>query len=115
MKLMTAKCSRCATKFRRKTKPELLGAIRKHLWGKHKDWMTARIRAGKAKSGNPSIGAFMKDLVSGDIIPGYAKYKRRHYEATKPVMEALMPYLPANIQAGWMFIDKVAQKAYRKR
>lgn len=115
MKLLTAKCSKCPAKFRRKTKGELLEAIRKHLWHDHKAWMVSRIKAGKAKAGNPAPARLLKDIISGDVIPKYRDYKRHQHEALKPIMELLMPYLPSNIQAGWMFIDKVAEKAYRKR
>jgi len=56
-----AKCSQCGQRFFAQTRSELLRKLRKHLWGKHSDWMKRRIQAGKKK-------ALKKTNVSPDAL-----------------------------------------------
>jgi len=101
--------------LKRRTRSELLSALRKHLWGKHSAWMKSRIKAGKAKAANnPGVIALMRDIVTGDVIPGYRKYKRSHYLAIKPIMDVLVEYLPPQVKGAWLVVDKLADKLYPK-
>lgn len=54
MKLRIGQCSHCKTKFRRKTARELLSAIGKHMWSKHREWMVSRIKAGQKRVDKPN-------------------------------------------------------------
>ena len=115
--MYVAKCSQCPRRFRRHTRSELLNAIRKHMWKSHATWMRRRIKQGLVKSkDNPHTAlSLIRDIITGDIIPGYSGYKRKHYEAVRPVMEAIYRFLPPNIQAGWKLVDAVARRLYIKK
>ena len=74
MKLYKARCSQCGRVFRRKTRAELLSALRKHLWKEHREWMIARIKAGKrtAEATNPSIQDLIQAIQKGSTRAGIA-------------------------------------------
>ncbi len=113
--MYTAICSRCKLKMRAYTRSKLLSVLREHLWKKHRAWMVSRIKAGKAKAvGNPSIVGLLRDLATGDFIPGYKKYKRSHYEALKPALDILSKHLPPVMQAAWKAVDRLADIIYTK-
>ncbi|MBA7587392.1 hypothetical protein ES708_29421 [subsurface metagenome] len=67
MKTYTAKCHQCGKTFRRKTRAELLSAMRTHLWKEHRAWMIARIKAGKrsVELNNPSVQDLMQAVGKG--------------------------------------------------
>lgn len=115
MKYYRAKCSQCGLGFRSSTRKELLNKLRKHLFKVHRTWMVARIKAGQKKAhNNPGVLEMIRDVVTGDIIPGYKAYKRKHYEAIKPLMDKLSPFLPPAVRGAWQFVDKMADKLYPK-
>jgi len=112
--MYSATCSQCKAKFRAKTRTKLLSKLRDHLWKFHRAWMIRRIKAGRAKTdGNPSIVGLLRDLATGDFIPGYRKYKRAHYEALKPALDILAKHLPPAMQVAWKLVDKLADTIYK--
>lgn len=113
--MYSAVCSRCKKKFRSKTRTMLLSRLRKHLWKFHRAWMISRIKAGRAKDGgNPAVLRLLRDLATGDFIPGYKKYKRSQYELLKPVLDILAKHLPPAMQVAWKVVDKLADTIYKK-
>jgi len=119
MKWYKATCSRCGMTLRRRTRTELLSAMRKHLWKFHRAWMIARIKAGRKEAGNPGsnnphVLKLLQDLVTGDFIPGYKRYKRRHYEVLKPMLDKVAPFMPEPIQLAWKMVDRLADRIYSK-
>jgi len=112
--MYAAICSQCKAKLRAKTRVALLSALRKHLWKFHRAWMIKRIKAGRANpDGNPDIVRLLRDLATGDFIPGYKKYKRAQYEALKPALDILAKHLPPAMQIAWKVVDKLADKIYK--
>jgi len=76
--------------------------------------MIRRIKAGKAQDGgNPVIVRLLRDLATGDFIPGYKKYKRAQYEALKPALDILSKHMPPAMQVAWKVVDKLADKIYK--
>ena len=76
--------------------------------------MIKRIKAGKSKDGgNPVIVRLLRDLATGDFIPGYKKYKRAQYEVLKPALDILSKHMPPAMQVAWKVVDKLADKIYR--
>jgi len=76
--------------------------------------MVARIKAGRSKEGgNPTVLRILRDLATGDFIPGYKKYKRAHYEALKPTLDILAKHLPQPMQVAWKVVDKLADVIYK--
>ena len=113
--MYSAVCSQCKMKFRAKTRTLLLSKLRKHLWKYHRAWMIRRIKAGRTKDGgNPAIVRLLRDLATGDFIPGYKKYKRAQYEALKPALDILAKHLPPPMQVAWKAVDKLADIIYIK-
>jgi len=77
--------------------------------------MIKRIKAGKSKDGgNPMIVRLLRDLATGDFIPGYKQYKRSQYEVLKPALDILSKYMPPPIQGAWKVVDKLADTIYKK-
>lgn len=112
--MYSATCSQCKKKFRARTRTKLLSVLRKHLWKDHRAWMIRRIKAGKSKDGgNPVIVRLLRDLSTGDFIPGYKKYKRANYEALKPALDILAKHLPPAMQVAWKAVDKLADIIYK--
>lgn len=112
--MYSATCSQCGQKFRAKTRTTLLSKLRKHLWDKHRAWMIKRIKAGRSdEKGNPAVVRLLRDLATGDFIPGYRKYKRAQYEALKPALDIVAKFMPPPIQTAWKVVDKLADKIYR--
>lgn len=109
-----AVCSQCKAEFRAKTRTKLLSKMREHLWKLHRAWMIRRIKAGKANQDNPGLVGLLRDLATGDFIPGYKKYKRKEYEALKPALDILARHLPPNMVAVWGVVDRLADTIYQK-
>jgi len=107
------KCRKCGYRTRDKSRGKALSRMRNHWSKAHKAELSKRIRAGMIH--NPGPLKFLRDVITGDIIPGYSGYKRKHYEAVKAIMPAILPYLPPEVQAGWHLIDKIADRVYPKR
>ncbi|MBA7551551.1 hypothetical protein ES705_44095 [subsurface metagenome] len=77
--------------------------------------MIRRIKAGKASvGGNPAVVRLLRDLATGDFIPGYKKYKREQYETLKPALDILAKHMPPPIQVAWKVVDRMADTIYRK-
>ncbi len=112
--MYSATCSQCKRTFRAKTKSRLLIVISKHRWKEHRAWMAKRVKAGRAKTGgNPPVVGLLRDLATGDFVPGYKKYKRDTYEVLKPALDILAKHLPLPMQAAWKTVDKLADFIYR--
>ena len=115
MAMFKATCSQCKLVMRAKTRANLLSKLRKHLWKEHRAWMMRRIKVGKAKEGgNPAIVRLLRDLATGDFIPGYKKYKRSQYEFLKPALDILSKHLPPAMQVAWKMVDRLADTIYKK-
>lgn len=101
--------------FRRESRSELLNVLRKHLWNKHRAWMIARIKAGKAKGrSNPHTPlTLIRDIITGNIVPGYSGYKKAQYDAVRPIMQAIVSKLPPYAQSLWKVVDEVARRVYK--
>ncbi|MBA7707853.1 hypothetical protein ES703_116737 [subsurface metagenome] len=77
--------------------------------------MVGRVKAGKkAAAGNPGIVGLLRDLGSGDFIPGYKKYKRSQYEALKPALDVLTKHLPEPVKVSWEIVDRMADIIFKK-
>ncbi len=118
MKLYKAKCSQCGRVFRRRSRTELLSALRKHLWKEHRAWMIARIKAGKrnAEATNPSIQDLMQAIQKGSARAGIAVAKlmtEARYQQVKKVMDAVSPMLPLKAQLAWEGTE-AAHDIYKK-
>ena len=117
-KLYRAKCSRCGREFRRKTRRELLAAMRRHLWKEHRDWMIARIKAGKARAehDNPSIQDLIQAVQKGSTRAAAMVAKQMtepRYQQVKKVMDAVQPVLPLKAQLAWEGVE-AAHDIYKK-
>ena len=90
MKLFKAKCSQCGRVFRRRTRTDLLNAIRKHMWKLHADWMRRRIKRGvlkkrKADALSPADNpVWLKALLSGIFPPANIPTIVADYKAMTP-------------------------------
>jgi len=118
MKLYKAKCGQCGRVFRRRTRTELLSALRKHLWKAHREWMIARIKAGKraAESDNPSIQDLIQAIQKGSARAGIAVARlmtEARYQQVKKVMDAVTPMLPLKAQLSWEGVE-AAHDIYKK-
>jgi len=118
MKLYTAQCSQCGMRFRRRTRGELLSALRKHLWAKHRKWMIARIKAGQreAKVANPSIQDLIQAIQKGSVRAGQAVAKQMteaRYQQVKAVMDAVAPLLPLKAMLAWEGVE-AAHDIYKR-
>jgi len=118
MKLFKARCSQCGMQFRRKTRTELLSALRKHLWKEHRAWMSARIKAGQRTSAadNPSVQDLIQGIQKGSTRAGVAVAKQMtegRYQQVKKVMDAVQPLLPLKAQLAWEGVE-AAHDIYRK-
>lgn len=119
MKTYKAKCGQCGKVLRRRTQTELLLAMRKHLWGKHRAWMITRIKAGRRASefDNPSIQDLMQAVSKGSTRAGLAVarlMKERRYQQVKKVMDVVQPMLPLKAQLAWEGIE-AAHDIYKKK
>ena len=118
MKLYKAKCSQCGQVFRRRTRTELLSALRKHLWKDHRAWMIARIKAGKRKasSDNPSVQDMIQALEKGSSRAATSVARAMtegRYQQVKQVMDAVSPMLPLKARLAWEGVE-AAHDIYRK-
>ncbi len=102
MKLYLAKCSQCGQKFRRKTRTELLSAIRKHIWKFHRAWMIKRIKAGR-KEDNPGLIAILSAVLLGiEAVTAILRLaKKKRVEDVHSVVTVLTPVLPKNVVTVW--------------
>jgi len=76
--------------------------------------MISRIKAGRAGAdGNPAIVRLLRDLATGDFIPGYKKYKRTQYEFLKPALDILAKHLPPPMQVAWKAVEKLADLIFK--
>ena len=109
-KLFKAKCSQCGKTFRRRTRGELLTALRKHLWSAHRAWMIARIKAGKraAVVDNPSIQDLVQAIEKGSARAAQAvvsRFTERRYGQVKEIMDAISPLLPLKARIAWEAVE----------
>ncbi|MBA7552041.1 hypothetical protein ES705_44593 [subsurface metagenome] len=112
--MYSAVCSQCKKQFRAMTRTRLLSRMRIHLWKVHRAWMIKRIKAGVASKGsNPMVLRLLRDLVTGDFIPGYKEYKRSQYEMLKPTLDIIAKHMPPPVQAAWKVVDNLAEKIFR--
>lgn len=102
MKLYLATCSQCGVKFRRRTRTELLSAIRKHVWKFHRAWMIKRIKAGRHDD-NPGLIAILSAVLLGvEAVGGILKLaKKKRIEDAHGVVTVLTPVLPKNVVTIW--------------
>lgn len=117
-KWFKAKCSQCGTKMRRRTRTELLSALRKHLWSKHKNWMITRIRSGRreAQRSNPSFQDLASALGKGSARAATSVAKQMtegRYQSVKRVMDAVSPMLPDKARVTWEAVE-AGHDIYRK-
>jgi len=112
--MYSATCSQCGVKIRAKTRNAMLSKLCRHRWKLHRAWLIKRIKAGRGKAGgNPPVVGLLRDLATGDFIPGYKKYKRDTYEVLKPALDILAKHLPLPMQAAWKTVDKLADLFYK--
>lgn len=118
MKLYKAKCSQCGRVLRRRSRTELLSALRKHLWKEHRNWMIARLKAGKrtAEATNPSVQDLIQAIQKGSARAGIAVARlmtEARYQQVKKVMDAVSPMLPLKAQLAWEGTE-AAHDIYKK-
>lgn len=118
MKLYKAKCSQCGQVFRRRTRAELLSALRKHIWKEHRAWIISRIKAGKraAEADNPTVQDLIQGIQKGSARAGLAVSKRMtegRYQQVKKVMDAVSPLLPLKAQLAWEGVE-AAHDVYKR-
>ncbi len=101
-KLYLATCSQCGAKFRRKTRTELLSAIREHVWKFHRAWMIKRIKAGQ-KEDNPGLIAILSAVLLGiEAVTAILRLaKKKRVEDVHSVVTVLTPVLPKNVVTVW--------------
>jgi len=112
MKLYKAKCSQCGRVMRRRTRSELLSALRKHMWKDHRSWMITRIKAGKrsAEQNNPSVQDLIQAVQKGSSRGAHAVARlmtESRYQQVKGVMDAVSPMLPLKAQLAWEGVEAV--------
>jgi len=113
-----AKCSQCGLTLRRQTRTELLSALRKHLWLKHREWMVSRIKAGRkrASTSNPSFQDMAQALERGSARAAAAVAQlmtESRYQQVKRVMDAVSPMLPVKAKIAWEAVE-VGHDIYQK-
>ncbi|MBA7589547.1 hypothetical protein ES708_31632 [subsurface metagenome] len=110
MMLYLAKCSQCGQKFRRRTRTELLSAIRKHVWKYHRAWMIKRIKAGR-KDDNPGLVAILSAVLLGvEAVTAILRLaKRKRVEDVHSVVTVLTPVLPKNVVTVWTAAHRAHQ------
>lgn len=118
MKSYKARCSQCGKIMRRTTRTDLLSALRKHLWGKHRSWMVSRIKAGKkkAEATNPSIQDLIQAVEKGSARAVHAivkLYSEKRYQQVKVVMDAVSVLLPLKARLAWEGAE-VAHDIYKR-
>lgn len=109
-----ATCSQCGAKFGAKTRSKLLSKLRDHLWGKHRQWMVNRIKAGlkrSSKGDNPTWRQLLVSIVSGIFPPAglVMGVKKEHVDLIRPVMTALSPILPPEAKGAWLALQALVR------
>lgn len=113
-----AVCSQCGATFKRRTRTELLSALRKHLWSKHRSWMITRIKAGKRESAsrNPSFQDLVQALEKGSARAATAVAKQMsesRYQNVKKAMDSVAPMLPLKARLAWEGVE-AAHDIYKR-
>lgn len=87
-----AKCSQCGVGWRSNTRSQLLKRMRKHLWGKHKAWMSARIKKGlkKAKKAVGSNPPWFRSIMTGIFPPAVLPSVVADYKAMSDKERSLL-------------------------
>ncbi|MBA7551832.1 hypothetical protein ES705_44382 [subsurface metagenome] len=120
---MKGKCSICGQVLRshasakNSAKTNFLKVVRKHMWGKHRTTMIARIKAGKATSNNnPTIQDFITALQGAPqrAIQIYVELRERDWIQLKRVLDAMEPIMPVPMLATWKAIEAM-HDTYGKR
>jgi len=117
MKMYQARCSQCGARFRRGSRAELLGALREHLWKKHRGWMLSRMKAGKKNSTNPSIQDLVAAVRTGSVRSALGVRRlmsSNRYQQAKKVMDAVEPMLPEPARLAWRAIEAVSDVFLKK-
>lgn len=113
---MKGTCSICSEEIRshrskkNSAKANFLKALRKHQWGKHRNAMISRIKAGKARShNNPTVQDFISALkdAPGRAFSIYEKMRAKDFDTAKQVLDALEPVLPVEIRVTWKAIEAI--------
>lgn len=113
---MRGTCGICGASIRshasakNSAKANWLRAMRKHMWGKHRTTMIARIKAGKrASEENPSVQDFISALQGAPqrAILVYKELRKKDWLKLKQVMDAMEPIMPVEMRATWKAVEAV--------
>ncbi|MBA7549535.1 hypothetical protein ES705_42022 [subsurface metagenome] len=119
---MKATCSICGLVIRSRkstkgtAKANLLKAIRKHMWSRHRNTMISRIKAGKRRSKNNPVNLEMiKAIQSGsrEALETFKRLTEKQYQIVKKLMDALEPILPEETKTIWKFLEITHDTASR--
>lgn len=114
--MVVGKCKTCGETIRSRksdknsAKANFLSAVRRHYKKKHPKTLSRRISQGlKASQENPSVQDMVNALRSGvrASLQVYGKYTEAQYQRMKVVMDALEPYLPAEIVLSWKALEAI--------
>ena len=109
-KLYRGTCKNCREDFAARSPSALLSKMSKHRWKKHSNWMSRRIKAGKAAEfENPTIQDFIAALqenVRASIVL-YRGMSDRQYRAVKEALDALEPVLPVKMVIAWKAVEAI--------
>lgn len=105
MKFYKAKCSQCGRGFRRSTRSDLLSALRKHLWSKHRAWMISRIKQGVAQRSkvNPTAQSILGKIMQAvfPMIPPPSKHADRAIAVVDVAINASRQRLNPAVLTTW--------------
>lgn len=111
---MKAKCSFCGMIIRSRAsdknsaRTNMLKAVRKHIWKRHRTAMIERMKAGKRTANdNPTVQDFISALQGAPqrAIMVYEKLRGRDWIQLKRVMDAMEPIMPVEMRATWKAIE----------
>lgn len=111
---MKGTCSICGKTIRshastkNSAKANFIKAVRKHQWGRHRNTMIARIKAGKqASNGNPTVQDFITALQGAPqrAIMVYKELRKKDWIKLKQVLDAMEPIMPVEMRATWKAIE----------
>ncbi|MBA7551585.1 hypothetical protein ES705_44131 [subsurface metagenome] len=112
-KMYTAKCTQCGQRFRAYDRSTLLSRIRKHMWKVHRQWMLARMKAGRLAggAGNPTVGAILTAIVQGlPVALNLIRLVRQpRWNRLDAAVSSFEPYMKPEMRTKWQTLKAIKQ------
>ncbi|MBA7587314.1 hypothetical protein ES708_29340 [subsurface metagenome] len=112
-KMYTAKCTQCGQRFRAYDRSTLLSRIRKHMWKVHRQWMLARMKAGRLAGGkgNPTVGAVLTAIVQGlpVALNLIRLVKQPRWNRLDAAVSSFEPYMKPEMRTKWQTLKAIKQ------